>query len=104
MKALTTFPSFRTSRRPLVAFLIFACVIFAAYETAEIILSGDFSTLAYIAIFCIGVAVVIAILNDWHRGVYLLFAWILFEDLFRKYLGNNMAIYFGKDVLALVLF
>jgi len=33
-------------------------------------------------------------------GFYFFVIWLLFEDLFRKYLGNNMAIYFGKDVLA----
>ncbi len=48
--------------------------------------------------------VVIAILNDWRRGLYLLVGWILFEDFVRKYLGNNMAIYFAKDALAIILY
>jgi hypothetical protein len=30
--------------------------------------------------------------------------WLLFEDLVRKYLGNNMALYFGKDVLVAVFY
>jgi hypothetical protein len=30
--------------------------------------------------------------------------WLLFEDFARKYLGNNMAIYFAKDVLAAVVY
>ena len=46
----------------------------------------------------------IAILNDWRRGVYLFVGWILFEDFARKYLGNNMAIYFAKDALAIILY
>ena len=29
---------------------------------------------------------------------------ILFEDFVRKYLGNNMAIYFAKDALAIILY
>jgi len=27
-----------------------------------------------------------------------------FEDLFRKFLGNNMAVFFAKDVLTIVLY
>jgi hypothetical protein len=38
-------------------------------------------------------------LNDWRSGAYLFFAWLLFEDLIRKYMGNNMYVYFGKDAL-----
>jgi len=50
----------------------------------------------------VGVAVVfigIAILNDWRTGVYLSLIWLLFEDLVRKYLGNNLYVYFAKDAL-----
>jgi hypothetical protein len=38
-------------------------------------------------------------LSNWRSGVYLFFAWLLFEDFVRKYLGNSMYVYFGKDVL-----
>ena len=37
--------------------------------------------------------------RDWRGGVYLFLTWLLFEDLVRKYLGNNMYVYFGKDAL-----
>src|SRR5271165_5939186 len=104
MRTLGTLPSLRVSRNPLVTFGLFAVVIFAAYKTAEAILADDLTSLAFVAIIILGGAVVIAILNDWRRGLYFLFAWILFEDFVRKYLGNNMAIYFGKDVLAIILY
>jgi hypothetical protein len=48
--------------------------------------------------------VAVAILNNWRRGLYIFLGWILFEDLVRKYLGNNMLIYFAKDAIALVLY
>ncbi len=48
--------------------------------------------------FTVG-AIVLAILSNWRSGFYIFLVWLLFEDLARKYLGNNMAIYFGKDVL-----
>ena len=38
-------------------------------------------------------------LRDWRNGFYVFLVWLLFEDLVRKFLGNNLAIYFGKDVL-----
>src|SRR5256886_8243267 len=52
----------------------------------------------------LGGAIVIGILNNWRHGVYLFLAWLLFEDFARKFLGNNMAIYFAKDVLVAVVY
>ena len=86
------------------AFGIFALVIFAAYKASGAILANDIDGLTYAALLLVGGAVVIAILNDWRRGFYFLVVWVLFEDFVRKYLGNNMAIYFAKDVLAIVLY
>jgi hypothetical protein len=79
-------------------------VICAAYKAAGAILANDLDSLAFAALLFVGGAVVVAILNDWRRGLYLFVAWILFEDIVRKYLGNNMAIYFGKDALAIILY
>lgn len=104
MRILGTFPSLRSSRNPLATAGLIVVVLYAAYETAQIILADDLPTLGFAAIIFVGIAVVVAILNDWRRGLYILVAWILFEDFVRKYLGNNMAIYFAKDVLALVLY
>jgi hypothetical protein len=104
MRILGTLPSFRSSRNPLVAFGLFALVIYAAYKTAGAILANDLESLAFAALLFVGGAIVVAILNDWRRGLYLLVAWILFEDIVRKYLSNNMAIYFGKDALAIILY
>src|SRR5205085_7097418 len=75
-----------------------------AYETAEYILAGDFRGLTYIGMAFVAAAFVIAILNNWRNGLYFFLVWLLFEDLARKYLGNNMAIYFAKDFLLLVVY
>ena len=104
MRLPRTFPTLRSSRNPLVTFGLIFLVVYAAYESAQIILADDLPTLAYVAIVFFGGAVVIAILNDWRRGLYILVGWILFEDIVRKYLGNNMAIYFVKDILAIILY
>lgn len=85
--------------RSLVSIAAFLVAIFAAYWTAEVILGGNLERLALVALGLAGAAFAVAVLNDWRRGVYLFFTWLLFEDLFRKFLGNNMAIYFAKDTL-----
>ena len=60
--------------------------------------------LAYVALLFIGSAFVVGMLNSWRNGFYFFLAWLLFEDFARKYLGNNMAIYFAKDVLVAVVY
>jgi hypothetical protein len=91
-------------QRPWVAlgFLVFAVV--AAYELSGYVVAGDISGLTYTALFCVGGAIVIGILNNWRTGVYFFLTWLLFEDFARKYLGNNMILYFAKDFLVLVVF
>jgi hypothetical protein len=99
-----TFPSFRGSRNPAITAALVLLVALGAYEAAQLILADDLPTLGIIGILFAGCVVVAGILNDWRRGLYILVAWILFEDFVRKYFGNNMVIYFVKDVLALALY
>jgi len=60
--------------------------------------------LAFVALAFVGCAFVVAMLNDWRNGLYFFLAWLLFEDFARKFLGNNMVIYFAKDFLAAVVY
>src|SRR6202790_2293394 len=76
----------------------------AAYQAAQYVISGDFTGMAYAGMALVGGAIVIGILNNWRNGVYFFLSWLLFEDFARKFLGNNMAIYFAKDFLALVVY
>jgi hypothetical protein len=57
-----------------------------------------------VGLACLAGALVIFMLKDWRTGLYLFLAWLLFEDFARKFLGNNMAIYFVKDFLVLVVY
>jgi hypothetical protein len=105
MRALGGLRSLGSSRNnPLITIGTFLVVVCLGYKTAQYILVDDLTTLELIGIVFAGGAVVVAILNDWRRGMYALVAWILFEDFVRKFLGNNMMIYFGKDILALVVY
>jgi len=87
-----------------VAFGVFVAVLLAAYYAAEAVIDNDVTRLAYVALIFVAGALIVAILNDWRRGLYFFIGWLLFEDFARKFLGNNMAIYFGKDFLAIVLY
>jgi hypothetical protein len=91
-------------RRPLIAFGVLVIGAFAAYQLAQYVLNDDMTGLAYAAMCIVGGATVIAILNNWRTGVYLFLSWLLFEDFARKFLGNNMAIYFAKDFLVLAVY
>jgi hypothetical protein len=102
LRTASTSGSFRRSPLVVLGFLIFFVV--AAYKTADYVISGDMTGLAFVALAFTGGAIVIAILNNWRNGLYFFLTWLLFEDFARKYLGNNMAIYFAKDVLAAVVY
>lgn len=89
------------------AVLLFGVIVvgaFAAYECAQFVINDDITGFALAGLCIIGGAVAIAILNNWRNGVYLFLSWLLFEDFARKFLGNNMAIYFAKDFLLLVIY
>ena len=77
---------------------------FAAYQLAQYVIGGDFTGLAYVGMAFLGGAILVGILKNWRNGVYMFLAWLLFEDFARKFLGNNMAIFFAKDFLALMVF
>jgi hypothetical protein len=75
-------------------------VVAIIWELASWIVAGSDQNLMMFGLSLVMVAVVVHILNDWKSGVILLFVWLLFEDLARKYLGNSMLVYFAKDFLA----
>jgi hypothetical protein len=91
-------------RNPIVVLGFVALFALAAYKAAGFVLAADMTGLALAAIAVAVCALVVAILNDWRKGLYLFLIWLLFEDFARKYLGNNMAIYFAKDFLLLVVY
>src|SRR6266851_1203914 len=91
-------------RSPLVVLGFLILLVVAAYKTANYVIAGDMAGLAFVPLAFVGGAIVIAILNNWRNGLYFFLTWLLFEDLARKFLGNNMAIYFAKDALLLVVY
>lgn len=90
--------------KPLLILLFFAFAAVMAYEVSGYVINDDTNGLAYTALLFVGGAFVIGMLNDWRNGLYFFLTWLLFEDFARKFLGNNMAIYFAKDFLVLIVY
>jgi hypothetical protein len=103
MRIASALSSGQLRKGPLITIGTFIVGAFAAYEAAQYVIRDDFAGLAYVAMALVGGAIVIGILNNWRNGVYFFLIWLLFEDFVRKFLGNNMVIYFAKDFLALIV-
>lgn len=97
-----SFGHFRKGR--LILFCILVVGAIAAYQLAQYVIRDDLIGLAYASMALVAGIIVLRILNNWRKGVYLFLAWLLFEDFARKFLGNNMAIFFAKDFLVLVVY
>jgi hypothetical protein len=103
MRTASALTSGQFRRRPLIGVGLLVLGAFAAYELAQYVINDDMRGLAYAGLCFAGGVVVVAILNNWRNGIYFFLSWLLFEDFARKFLGNNMAIYFAKDFLLLVV-
>jgi len=83
-----------------ISVVLFLLSILAAWQAAQWISAGQTKMLIFAGMGFVLCAIALTILRSWRMGFYLFIVWLTFEDLIRKYLGNNMAIYFAKDVLA----
>lgn len=104
MRSIMSAIQMRFGGRPAIGVIFFVCAMIAAYKVASYIVKGELADLGYFGMVFLMCGLVIVILHDWHNGLYFFLAWLLFEDLARKFLGNNMAIYFAKDALLLLVY
>ena len=91
------------SRKRISVICFYLVAVLAAYALAVSIISDKATSLGFLSLIIIGGVIVVAVLNNWRQGIFLFLIWLLFEDLARKFLGNNMVIYFAKDFLVLVV-
>jgi hypothetical protein len=80
------------------------CILALTWELCAWISAGNDSMLVRVGLAFAVLGITAYILNDWRSGFYLFLGWLLLEDLPRKFLGNNMLIYFAKDFLVGVLY
>ena len=83
---------------------LFVFAIWAAWQAGNEVASENTRILEFVALGVAACAVVVAILRSWRTGFYFFVVWMLFEDLVRKYMGNNLALFFGKDILLLFVY
>jgi hypothetical protein len=83
----------------LIGLVIFGFALWAAWRLGGVVVSGDNDTLIFTAVGTAACAAGFAILRDWRFGTFFFLGWLMFEDLIRKYMGNNIALFFGKDIL-----
>ena len=91
-------------RRLLIPALAAAAVLVLGRVISDTIVADARRGLFLLAAGVAVVAIIAKTVNDWRKGLFLFFSWLLFEDLIRKYMGNNMLVYFGKDVLVAVVY
>lgn len=87
-----------------IGFAVFALAVWTAWELGGEIASNDLRSLEFAGAGLFAAVAAVAILRNWRTGFYLFLAWMLFEDLFRKYMGNGLALFFGKDILAALVY
>jgi hypothetical protein len=83
---------------------VFVLAIWAAWQFGNEIASSNIRVLEFVALGCVASAMAVAILRSWRTGFYFFFVWMLFEDMARKYMANNTALFFGKDILLLLVY
>ena len=93
----TRIPAMRN--QALISLTVFGVGLWVAYEIGGKIAAEDVGSLEYAALGFSCCAAAVAILRNWRSGFYLFLLWLLFEDLVRKYMGNSLALFFGKDIL-----
>lgn len=74
-------------------------VLYILWQLSNSIAAGSSKTVLLLAAAFAAFFVAGRIAGDWRSGVYFFLVWLLFEDLVRKYMGNNMYVYFAKDAL-----
>lgn len=79
---------------------VFVLGFLLAWQAGERLADGDLRTIEFGFLFCACCGAAVAVLRSWRTGFYLFLMWMLFGDLVRKYLGNNMVLQFGPDILA----
>ncbi len=93
-----------TGNRQVRAVVMGLVILAVVWEMSAWIVAGSDKTLIMFGLSLVVAALVVHILNDWRSGVLVFLVWLLFEDLARKYLGNNLVVYFAKDFLVAVAY
>ena len=88
----------------LIGISLFLLGLWLAWEIGGKIVANDVRTMEFATLGLAACAVAVTTLRNWRAGFYFFLVWMLFEDLVRKYMGNNLELFFGKDILLGLVF
>lgn len=87
------------NKQPLISVAVWLMGLWIAWTVGHWVADDQMNLLMFSAIGVALISIALVILRNWRAGFYFFLVWLLFEDLIRKYLGNNLAIFFAKDAL-----
>jgi hypothetical protein len=88
----------------LIGAALFLIAIFAGWQVSGEIISNNTLMLLLFGVGFAGCFVAFTILRNWRVGLYWFLGWLTFEDFARKYSGNGLVLFFGKDILAALIY
>ena len=88
----------------LIGMSLFVLALWLAWVVGGKIVAEDMRSILLAILVFGGCVVVGTALRNWRTGFYLFFVWMLFEDLVRKFMGNSLELFFGKDILLVFVY
>jgi hypothetical protein len=88
----------------LIGMSLFILALWLAWIVSGKIVADDTRSILIAVMVFAGCVVIGAALRNWRTGFYLFFVWMLFEDLVRKFMGNSLELFFGKDILLIFVY
>lgn len=82
----------------LLSLAVFCIGLWVAYQVGQRVAAEDVVSIELTVLGFAGCVAAVAILRRWRSGFYMFMVWLLFEDLVRRYMGNGLALFFGKDI------
>jgi len=92
-----------TRNESLVTVVLLLGRLIAACVSAQLVLADDWKTLGLGALGFACLVFAVKILNNSRQGRHIFFAWLFFEYSACEYPGNNMAVYFAKAYLWILM-
>src|SRR5271163_3869686 len=83
----------------LISISLFVLGLWLAWEIGGKLVADDVRSIVFGALALAGCVAAVIVLRNWRAGFYMFLVWMLFEDLVRKYMGNGLVLFFGKDIL-----
>jgi hypothetical protein len=83
---------------------VFAAVLIGGVVSGWIAVPGPLSLSPFAVVLTLAfLAAVPYLLRNWRATLGVLLVWLVIEDLFRKFAGNDLRVYLAKDVIFVVL-